>query len=514
MKKSGFIYGAIILAIVNFIVRLIGFSYKIILSKLIGPEGIGLFQMVFPVLMFFITFTTAGIPVAVSKLVAKQNSIGNSYGAKKVFKVAFIFTLISASFLSLVIILFGKSIAENILKNNDIYFSVLLTAPAVLIISLSSVMRGYFYGLKKVSPAGISQIIEQLTRIVFVLGFIYHLYPVSPRFGSIIAVLGISVGELFGLAWLVFHYRLLSHSTYSNARRQIKYLMVISKICYIAIPITISRIISVLMQLANAVLIPQRLMIAGYSSKEAVSIFGRVVGMSLPIIFLPFIVTSALVINIIPNLSEEIELKNYSMIKTNIALSLRITLLISIPLTLLYVFFSEPLAMFFYGDKAVGKYIGILGYSTIFISLQHTLSGILHGMGKQISATVNYIIGMSIQLFCTYFLVSNPSFGINGFFLGFLLSTFTICLLNYISLNSTIRIKISISDYIIKPIFASILTVFTIIAVYKYLTDINVKSYISFLTCLTSGGATYFGVLIITKGLPKHILKILYDFKR
>lgn len=174
MKRSSFIYGAIILAIVNFLVRFIGFAYKIILSRQIGPEGIGLFQIASPVLMFFITFTTAGIPVAVSKLVAAQKALRNDLGCKKVLRSA-LFLVISLSFLFItIIVLFGQFICTYILKNNDIYYLIIMLSPAILIISVSSVIRGFFYGLKKVSPPGIAQIIEQLSRIVFVLAVVQY----------------------------------------------------------------------------------------------------------------------------------------------------------------------------------------------------------------------------------------------------------------------------------------------------------------------------------------------------
>jgi len=509
LKKSGFIYGAFILAIVNFITRFIGFSYKIILSRLIGAEGIGLFQIVSPVLMLFITFTTAGIPVAVSNLVAKQSSIGNSSGAKKVFRVAISFTFVLSVFFCTIIVLFSKNIAVNILKNKDVYYSVLFTAPAVLIISLSSVMRGYFYGLKKMNPAGIAQIIEQFSRIIFVIGVLYYLYPVSPLLGSIIAIIGISVGEVFGFAWLLFNYKKISKTSSLRTRNTVKFLPIITKISKISIPITISRLINVAMQLANAVLIPQRLMIAGYSNSEAISIFGRVTGMSIPLIFLPFIVTNALVINLIPNISEGLEIKNYSMIKRNISLSIRITLLVSIPLTLLYVFFSDTIAVFFYNDKAVGSYLGSLAYVTIFISLQHTLFGVLHGMNKQTIATINYTIGASIQLIITYFLVANPAFGINGFILSFILSTFVTCMLNYICLIRIIKINIHIFDYLLKPIFASSISVLLILTLYNYLTNMNIKSYISFFSSIISGVILYLIVLIIIKGIPQSMIKSL-----
>lgn len=513
MKKSSFIYGAIILAAVNFIVRFIGFAYKIILSRQIGAEGIGLFQIASPVLMFFITFTTAGIPIAVSKLVAAQKALRDDLGCKKVLRSALFIVFSLSSVFILILIIFGQFICTYILKNNDIYYLIMMLSPAIMIISIASVIRGYFYGLKKVSPPGIAQILEQLSRIVFVLATVRYFQPIDPRLGAIIAVVGISVGEIFGLLWLVFHYRRYSKSQLYLPMKSQGYLSSMSKIFYIAAPITLSRLIGMVMQLANAVLIPQKLVEAGYTSNEAVAIFGKVLGMSMPILFLPFTVTSALVINIIPNLAESLEQKRFDSMKNDISLCLRIAMLISIPLTVVYVLFSKPIAMALYNDADVGRYMSILGFSTVFLSLQSTLSGILNGLGKQVPATINGLIGACFQLAATLFLVGNPSYGINGFFIGFIASSFIVSTLNFISLNRVISIDISLKDYVIKPIFASICSTVTMLLIYTYLPELGIKNYITLLLSLATGITIYAMLLIITKALPPKFMKKLFDFR-
>lgn len=509
MKKSGFLYGAMILAIVNFIVRALGFSYKIILSKIIGPEGIGLFQMVFPVLMVFITFTTAGIPIAVSKLVAKRNSVNDSYGVKKVFRVAILLTIFMALILSTCVLGFGKYISEEMLRNKDVYPSIILLAPAIFVISIASVMRGYFYGLKKINPAGIAQILEQITRISFVLITLSYFYPVKSGLGAFIAVCGITVGEVFGLLWLIINYRIINRKKSHGNSKGITTGKILSQMSHITVPITLSRIISVVLQMFTAIIIPQRLIVSGLSQSEAVATFGRVTGMTFPIIFLPFIVTSALVINIIPNLSEQTELKQYGLIKRNISHCIRITMFISIPLTLFFVFFSNTIGIFFYNDPIVGSYIGIIGFATIFLSLQHTLSGILHGLGKEIVTTINYVIGMTIQLLITYFLVSKPAFGINGFFIGFLSGTTIICIFHFIAVNRFISIRIRFNDYILKPIIASLIAILTSGLVNSYMIGGSFKNYITFISTFACGGIVYLLVLFVIKGIPPNLIKRL-----
>ncbi|SCG83082.1 Stage V sporulation protein B Stage III sporulation protein F [Proteiniborus sp. DW1] len=513
MKKSSFIYGAIILAIVNFVVRFIGFAYKIILSRQIGPEGIGLFQIASPVLMFFITFTTSGMPVAVSKLVAAQKALRNDLGCKKVLRSALLLAISLSAFFITIIAIFGQFICTYILKNNDIYYLIIMLSPAILIISISSIIRGYFYGLKKVSPPGIAQILEQISRIVFVLAVVRYFQPIDPRLGAIIAVVGISVGEIFGLLWLIFHYRQYSKSQVCLPTKSQSYLSFISSIIYIAGPITLSRLIGMVMQLANAVLIPQKLMVAGYTSSEAVAIFGKVMGMSMPILFLPFTVTSALVVNIIPNLSEGVEQKRLGSMKNDIALCLRIALLISIPLTVIFVLFSKPIAIVLYNDTDVGRYMSILGFSTIFLSLQSTLTGILNGLGKQVSATINGLIGTSFQLGATLLLVGNPSYGINGFFIGFIASSFIISTLNFFTLNKVINIDINLKDYVFKPVLASIISTISVLLSYTYLLDLGIKSYITLIISLGIGLTSYLMLLILIKALPPSLMKRLYSFK-
>lgn len=513
MNTSNFLYGAILLSIVNFIVRFIGFIYKIILSRQIGPEAIGLFQIAAPVLSFFITFTTAGIPIAVSRLVAAQKALGNDLNSKKILRTALTLVFFISIFFISILFICGDFISSSILKNEDVYVLIIMLAPAIMIISISSVFRGYFYGLKKVSPPGISQIIEQLTRIAFVLTIVYYFKPTNPKLGASIAVLGIIVGEIFGFLWLIFHYKFLSKSQEHMFAKKRTLLFYLPKILYIATPITLSRLIGIGMQLINAVLIPRKLMESGYNSSEAISIFGKVMGMTMPILFLPFIVTSALVINIIPNLAEDYEKKRFNHIRNNISLCIRIVLIISIPLTVIFVSFSKPIALFLYEDHDVGRYLSILGFSTIFLSLQSTLSGMLNGLGKQINATINNMIGMSFLLLTTFFLVGNPSYGINGFFLGFIVACFINSTLNFITLNRVISIYINIKDYVLKPIFATLISIAALFLIYNYLFDIYNENSIILILSLSIGGLIYFCTLFITKALPYSMLKRIFSLK-
>ncbi|AOY76634.1 stage V sporulation protein B [Clostridium formicaceticum] len=514
MKKSSFIFGTILLALVNVVVRSLGFIYKIFLSRLIGATAIGLYQMVFPFLMVIITIPTAGIPIAVSKLVAKEKSVHHREGIYKVLFLSLLMGGLAAFVLSVFVSLKIDFIVHRLLKNPSLYYPVLWTIPAISIITFSSILRGFFYGLKEMAPAATAQIIEQLCRIIFVLSYLYYKTPSNPVAAATIAIIGISIGEVFGFLYLVlrFNFKKIATKPHFLKAYSDSSLEILNHLLYVAIPITLSRLISVIMQTVNSILIPQRLQVAGYSSTVAIETFGKISGMAMPLLFLPFTVTTALVINIIPNISEQLAVNNWKDVTYKSSLALRMTLLIAIPTTIVYVIFGNHLAELVYNCEEVGKYLSLISYGTIFLCMQHTLSGILHGMGKQVVTTVNYLLGMILQLYCTYFLIPNPKYGIYGYFIGFLLSTFTIFALNLVTLMKYIKIDLPFVHSILKPLLASILMILSMIYSYKAFYSISQSNGWSTIISSFVGAGLYFILLLITKTFDlKHLIETIKD---
>lgn len=515
MKKNSFLYGTFVLIIVNFIVRFLGFAYKIILSRMIGAEGIGLFHLVFPILMILITFTTAGIPVAVSKLVAQNLSLNNKRGCNKILGYSLALGLFISAIFSLFLFYNSKYISIHIIKNKNTYFSLIALTPAIPLITLSSIFRGYYYGIKEVGPPGISQISEQIFRIIFVIGCLYILKPLDTKYASMIAVIGISVGEFIGLLCLLFKFKIREafhlRKTYNFFKNTNK--GILSKIIFISIPITFTRLVAVLMQSINAVLIPQRLQIAGFSPQEALSTFGKLAGMAMPLLFLPFIVTSALVVNIIPTISQEMALENWKDISIKSNIAIRMTLLVAIPTTSIFIFFAKPICSFIYNQPNVGSYLSLLAFSTTFLCLHHTVSGILHGMGKQIITTIHHLLGMSIQLLCTYYLVSKPTFAEKGYILGFILSILVICILNVNSLNKYIKLNIKVIDTVIKPILATVIMTLLILKVYKLCIYINLSVFFSISLSISTGFISYILIILLSGSISFRTLEYIFTKK-
>lgn len=519
LRKNSFIYSTIILVIANFSVRFMGFVYKIFLSRFLGPEGIGLFHLVFHVFLVLITITSSGIPVAVSKIIAQKKSLNDYKGCRSTLNISIFIGLSLSLLLSILTWTNLDYIIKNIVKSYKLYESLFALIPSIPIVTLSSILRSYYYGIKNVKPAAASQVSEQFVRISFVVGVLYLTNPLDLKYSVAIATLGIAIGELGGL--ILLFAKLEPNKIYapiysrnSEIFQYKKNIAILTKIITISFPITIARLVSVLMQSANMFLVPRQLQTAGYDAAQSVSAFGEVVGMTLPLLFLPFIVTSALVVNIIPNVSEERTLKRWSSIRLKSILALRVALLISIPIGFLFYFFSRPICTFLYNNSNVGIYLKYLSVTVIFLSLHHIIAGILHGLGKQIITTVNYLIGMTIHLICIYFLVPIPKIGINGFNIGFILSSFLIFVLNFFSLKKHIHIKINIYNHVLKPVFASTLMIVSIKFFNQLFIKTNISMKLNILLAITFGSIIYCLTILITGSIKLKTLQyILFNKK-
>ena len=510
MKKTSFIVGTIILACINFLVRSLGFVYRIILSRVIGPQAIGLYQMVFPFLMVLITIPTAGIPIAVSKLVAKENSLNNRKGVYRTLWISMLLGGILALILTIIVSLKIDYITISILKNDQLFYPLLWSIPAIALITFSSILRGFFYGLTDVKPAAAAQIVEQVTRVFFVLLYLYLRKPSHPITAATIAIIGLSVGEAFGLLYLVLRFNFRRAMSKSLIQRTLNenYSKLLGSILFISVPITISRLISTLMQSVNAIIIPQRLQFAGYTAGQSLEIFGKISGMAMPLLFLPFTVTSALVVNIIPNISEQMAVNNLNDVANKSNLALKLTMLTALPTTVLFVIFGNHIATLIYNQKDVGSYLAIISYVTVFLCMNHTLSGILHGMGKQISTTINYILGMLIQLYCTYYLIPNPRYGINGFFIGYIISAIVIFILNSITLRRHIKLKLRLMDNLLKPLLCTAIMTLGMFGCYRLSANFFNSNTVNTITSLMIGSLLYCFSLIFTKTIDvKHIIR-------
>lgn len=497
----------------NIFTRFFGFTYEILLSKILGAEAMGVFQMATSLLMFFLVFTISGVPTSVTKFVAQEVSLNNKYNVEKIFKTSLTFNFFMSIFLSFILFSFSEFIAIQVFKDKSMMIAVYLLIPPLIIISCSNIIRSYFYGRKNMVTPSVSQTIEHFSRFIIVIGLFFILRPIDPFYGTLIAILGISIGEFFDILWSIFSKKRLYNYEIAKPDNAWNSFKTLSKLLTFSVPLTVSGIFSVSLNFLNSILIPSRLIYAGYTSSMAMASFGRITGMVMPLIHLPFVVTSALVVSLIPSLSEQIMKGQYEDIKKDISLSIKATLLISIPLTICLIIFHKALALNLYGDILVGSYIKILALGTPLIALQHLFLGVLTGINKQTSSTINRMIGMSIRVFLIYVLVGNPKYQINGFFISFFISNLFILLFDIISLKQAFKFKMDYLDLIGKPILASLFMAMYIKITTGNLENLSLISFPALLFIILISLLSYIFILILTNAIPKDLFKRIFLFK-
>ncbi|MDY3374225.1 MAG: polysaccharide biosynthesis protein [Terrisporobacter othiniensis] len=407
MRIPNLVLSTIILFISNLIVRILGFLYKIFLSRVMGDIGLGIYHMVFNFLMICIALTTTGIPTALSCLVAK----GSALKDKKDANIFFISTLYVSFFISLLISLFvsfnSTYLSFKLLHDKYLNLFILSICPAIVIITISNVLRGYFYGIKKVMVPAVGQVIEQITRILFV--FLLTMYISDKAMICYVTLLGISIGEATNVIYMsICLYK--ESSLYNNFTIRLKDFYYSSmETLKMALPITCNRMSSVVLQSVSSMIVPSRLVLSGISYTQSIGLYGVICGMVMPFIYLPFTIGSALVVNLIPSISQEVALNKIKNVKIKIYYAVILTVGVGTISSLFFYFFGEELCLIVFNNKTAGIYLKTMFLAPLFLSLNQTLSGILHSIRKEVISSINTIVGMIIQVIAIYFLLPIPS---------------------------------------------------------------------------------------------------------
>ncbi|MTI61443.1 MAG: polysaccharide biosynthesis protein [Firmicutes bacterium] len=472
MKKQSFLQGALILMIAGLINRVIGFVLRLILVRQIGDEGLGLFQMVYPLFMTLLLLTTAGFPVAISKLIPERMTHNDKQGGYNLLKVTLVFVCLMSILISLILYFSSGYIAQHIYRDSRTGIILLSLIPALLISPLAACFRNFFHGIHSMLPTAFSQITEQFTRLIITLSLVSTAASLGLKYQTASMAVGISAGEFAGLLILLImfihhlflsDYQKLSHSDkIKKIQKKFKhnFFFDLKTIAALAIPITIGRLVNSLMMSGEAILIPRQLQLAGFSIQEATSLYGQLSGMVEQLIFLPTVITIALTTSLIPNISAARACKNYHKIKENYQDVIRITTYLGFPVTVIFLCKGSEICQLLFGYPAAGVILSHMAFSATFIYFLQVSHGMLNGLGKPQLSLLNLTLGSILKIGGILLLTRQTALGIHGaafsIGLGYMLSA----LLNFIVIGHNIGYSLNIKQCFIKPLLASLLICF------------------------------------------------------
>lgn len=450
MGKKSFVGSAIVLMIAGFIVKILGFVYRIYLSNLIGAEGMGLFQLISPIYSLVILTLTSGISIAVSKMVAEELAKNHSINLKRITSCALFIVISSGVIVSGFMYVFIDTIVNVVLKDSRTYYAMLIMIPGIPIIAAASALKGYFYGIQDVVPTAFSQIAEQVIRITLVITMAGFFLNVGLEYACALATLGMAVGEISNLVVLLVVYKLKKYNGSDLSKRGfIRKRYIVRDLAKVSIPISFNRFVTSIMAAIEMILIPRMLLAGGLNYQTSMEEFGKLMGMAMPLVFFPSLVTSSLATTLVPAISEAMSLKNYKTVNYRMSMSIQLSLILGFMFTAVFIVFPNEIGDMLYRKDHIGEILYLLSFTSIFVYLQQTLLGIMNGLGKQGISLRNSMVGYVIRIAFVVYLI--PVYGIKGYIVGMVISSACVCAINMGTVIKTTGMVLDLRNWLIKP---------------------------------------------------------------
>lgn len=441
MKKNPIITGTVILTATGIISRIIGFFYRIFLSRNIGEEGMGIYQLLAPVMALSFSLTAAGIQTSISKHVAAYQAKGRRSYSVSVLLCGLLVSVALSLALGIVLFQYSVPISSCFLLEERCAPLVRIYALSLPFASIHSCINGYYYGLKKTAVPSVTQLIEQLTRVLTVyLIFLYcNLHNMVPQVS--IAIVGLVLGEI--VSSLISILALAGSGSDHSGRhfhhpavpdyeifRQLKPLLLL------AIPLSINRIVLNFLQSIEAIYLPKQLCAFGLSNSQALSIYGVLTGMALPLILFPQAITGSISVLLLPYVSEADAKGNPARISGAIFTSTAFCLCMGFCAALFFYITGPFLGSCLFQSPEAGLFIRSLSFMCPFLYLGSLLTSILNGLNKATHAFFINVLALCIRLVCIFLFV--PHIGINGYLWGLPISQVAHCIFNFLALKKYI----------------------------------------------------------------------------
>ena len=497
MKKQSLIKASLILGIAGIVAKFLGLFFRWPLIMLIGDEGVGYYQMSYPLYMFFVAMAS-GVPVAISKMISEKKAKGDIEGIFVTLKESTILMMIMGIGTSLILFVFAKPIINFVQWDMKSYYSLLGISFAPFVISIMTIYRGFFQGLQNMTPSGISQILEQVGRVIIGVGLAILLLPKGIEYAAGGAAFGAAAGGVIGASYLYEKYKKIRKEMWNRKVKSDP--EVLTAILKIALPISIGATVGTIMSLIDSILVPQKLLQAGLSSEKATILYAQLTGKANVITNIPLTLSMALGIALIPIIAEKYIMNRRDELESKVQLSMKMAMLIAMPCTLGLYFLADPIMKVIFP----GRYDGILilkylSLSVPFIILTQTTTSIMQGIGHYIRPIINLFIGCIVKVILTFILVPMPEINIYGAVIASISAYLVATILNLISLRKRLKLRLNIYISFIKPIIAASIMIIGVIFSYNLIYSKTASNTSSCLLAIFLGIIIYIILILILR---------------
>lgn len=413
--------GALFLTVLGTLSQLLGFFYRVVLSRLVGAEVMGLYQLIMPVYSVLLSLTAVGITSAVSNLTSQHLALGNRLGAAQTRGTGLRGFFLLLLPVGLVVVLASDAISVRLLGDARTQLGLILLVPCAAFTGVENIHKHLFYGAGLVRPPAVVELMEQLVRTAAVLGLLIWFLPQYPERVVGLIVAGMVICEVFSSAALVLLYRRrmgrfpkTGPGEHAGVRRR--------RVTAIALPVGFNSLLGNLMGAVNATLIPQKLVEGGVERTEAISQFGVVCGMTLPMLALPTVFLGALNLVLVPRLARAKALERPGEVRRLLSKALSVVSVLALPSMALMVVLGGDLGQLMF-HQPVGEHLLSLAVVMAMSCYCSVLAAGLNGVGYQRAVAAVSLLGGGVQLAFTLALVPLPGVGMDGYVAGAVAST-------------------------------------------------------------------------------------------
>lgn len=510
MSQSTFVKSTIILTVATLLSKILGSIFRIPLQNIAGDEVLGIFQFVYPVYMVGLYLSVAGIPLAISKLIAEARTKNEDYKIKEIYFTASILAICFGVLSFAILFGFSSSIA-NALGGPSSEIALIVVGLTLLVAPYMAVYRGFFQGFGNMQPTAVSQVIEQLVRVVLILVISYVL--VAMNYSNEIVAGGVMIGSVIGaiasLLYLRFQYTRSSVKITSTNKYTLQHFKSWSKtILKISIPIAIGSVTMALFNFVDSFTVAYSLRSTGVQGDEINYLYG-IYGRGLTLVQIATVFASSIILPLVPLITSKLAAKDLTGTREVIERTQYLTHLISWPAAIGLLALTLPLNLALFTNLEGSSMLAIINLSSVFTSLTILGTGILQGINLARTGAFIIIAGVVIKIFSNIFLIQ--TYGMDGAALSTLLVYLILFIANSFFIFKTIRFTI-LNGKIIKIIISSII-MGAVVGLPTLWLDIASWSRLLAMGYVILGiivaSVLYFALLWVTKAINKQDLKQL-----
>lgn len=411
MSSDKFLRGAAILTLAGLTVKVIGSFNRILLSRLLGGEGIGLYQMAYPVYLLLLAVSSAGIPIAISIIVAEKIARNDYYNVRRVFRVSLALMAVTGLiFAGSLFTAAGWLVENNIISDPRAYYGLIALTPAVFFSTILACFRGFFQGHQLMTPPAVSQILEQLVRVMTMVLLAYWLLPYGLEYAAAGAAFGAVPGGVTGLIVLSFFYcKYKKHWRQKEGRLQPEVkkdsaVSIVKRLVLLALPVSCANIMVPISSSIDMLLVPNRLVASGFAVDEATTLFGYLAGMAQPLLMMATIPTMSLAASLVPAVSEAKILQDRGSIEQKASTAMKLCCLLTVPAAVGMSVLAGPISLLLYGTAKAATAIMHSGPAIWLLGMHQITTGVLQGIGIINVPMFNMLCGIIAKVAAVWFL--------------------------------------------------------------------------------------------------------------